>query len=126
MGIGGRLDITRNSKLSGFARYQRLHEERSSPDDQQGRDPTEFSLSNFLVSYFHRFDRVSAHLDGSTDIYDYDDVQTSTGTTNEDDRDRTVLTGTARVGYEIVPDYEAFLRGSTIPAFITTMSMISA
>ena len=51
-------------------------------------------------------------MDGTVDLLDFDDVETSTGTLNEDDRDRTIVEGTVRAGYEIVPEYEAFVRGS--------------
>ncbi len=112
VGIDGRVDVRRNSNASALIRYKELHEERSSPDDQRGSEPTEYSVTNFLVSYFHRFNRLSFDVDGAADLWNFDDVSTSTGSLNEDDRDRTVAKGTFRAGYEIVPEYEAFMRGS--------------
>ena len=113
VGTDGRVDVTRNSNASALIRYQELHEERGSPDDQGGSEPTEYSVTNFLVSYFHRFNRLSFDVDGTVDLWDFDDVSTSTGSSiDQDDRDRTVAKGTFRAGYEIVPEYEAFMRGS--------------
>ncbi len=112
VGVDGRLDIRRNINASALARYSKLHEERSSPDDERGKEPTEFSVTNYLLSYFHRFNRIAFDVDGTADMFDFDDVETLTGVRNEDDRDRTIVEGTVRVGYEIVPEYEAFVRGS--------------
>lgn len=112
VGTDGRVDITRNSNASALVRYSELHEERSSPDDESGREPTEYSVTNFLLSYFHRFNRLSFDIDGTTRLIDFDDVATSTGVINEDDRDRTIVEGSVRAGYEIVPEYEAFIRAT--------------
>ncbi len=112
VGIDGRVDIMRNSNASALVRYSELHEERSSPDEQSGREPTEYSVTNFLLSYFHRFNRLSFDIDGTARIIDFDDVATSTGVINEDDRDRTIVQGAVRAGYEIVPEYEAFIRAT--------------
>jgi len=93
--------------------YEARHENRSSPDDVGGKTPTEFSVLSAGIVGFHNFGRVNLSLEGTFDQFDFDDVATSLGTTiNNDDRDRDEIEGAVRVGYEIIPDYEAFVRGT--------------
>jgi hypothetical protein len=61
----------------------------------------------------HDFGRINASLAGSFDRFSYDDPDAvGGGTVVEHDRDRDVYEGTLRVGYEIVPQYEAFVQSS--------------
>lgn len=125
--IDGRLDITRNSALSGALSVSHEHEERGSPDEVFGREPTEFTVYTAQTGYFHRFNRITTLLEGTYNRLDYRDVAaggittnipsnfvvpTSGGQINNDDRDRDEVDVTGRVGYEIQPGYEAFVRGS--------------
>jgi hypothetical protein len=112
-GAEGRLDITGDASLTGSADYRHLHEERGSPDDVAGVEPTEFDTLLFTAGYGHRFGRFRARLAGVFEGLDFDDVEAiGGGTINNDDRDRIQAEGTARLGYEIVPNYEAFVQGS--------------
>jgi hypothetical protein len=125
--IDGRLDITRNSSFSGALSVSHEHEERGSPDEVFGREPTEFTVYTAQGGYFHRFNRVTTLLEGTYNRLDYRDVAQGPGTQgvrgsfvipsasgqiNNDDRDRDEYDLTARAGYEIQPGYEAFLRGT--------------
>ncbi len=112
VGTDGRVDVTRNSNASASIQYRGLHEKRDSPDDERGLKPTEYSVTNFLASYFHRFNRLSFDVGGTVDLLDFDDVSTSTGILNQDDRDRTTIGGVLRAGYDIAPEYEVFARAS--------------
>lgn len=107
----GRLDITRNNYLFGALEHTQFHEDRGSPDDVAGTVPTEFTISNASVTYFHRFNRLSFTVEGTAREINFDDVPAIGGTINNDDRDRKDFIGTVRVAYEIVPEYEAFFRG---------------
>ena len=77
------------------------------------------------VRYFHQLNRVSFRLDAAAQHYDFDDVSTGIlpGCTpntpisafcraNNDDRDRLQSQVALRTAYEIVPEYEAFVRGT--------------
>ena len=125
--VDGRLDITRNSSLSGALAVSHEHEERGSPDEVFGREPTEFTVYTAQAGYFHRFNRVTALLESTFNRLDYRDVAAGTSTTgvpanfvipttggqvNNDDRDRNEYDLVGRVGYEIQPGYEAFVRGA--------------
>ncbi len=108
----GRLDISRNSALSGALQYAHLHEARTSPDDARGLTPTKYTASSIFISYNKKFDRLSVQIDGWQQKLDYKSVPTSAGILNNDDRDRVENLGTLRFNYVLMPGYQMFLRGS--------------
>ncbi len=113
LGMAGRLDVRRSTNLRARFAYEEGHEERASPDERTGAEPTEFSVLGGGLRGFHNFGRVNLTLDSDLASIDFDDVPTSQGTViDNDDRDRNEYEVALRAGYEIVPDYEAFLRGS--------------
>ena len=113
LGATGRVDVLRSTNVRGRVSYEARHENRSSPDDVNGSQPTEFDVLSAGIVGFHNFGRVNVSLEGTFDQFDFDDVATSLGTIiNNDDRDRDEIEGAVRVGYEIIPDYEAFVRGA--------------
>ena len=113
-GADGRLDITRNTFVSLDASFQNLHEDRGSPDDVRGSEPTEFDRINAELRGSHRFGRFTGTIGGELLRTDFDDTPRAGGLTdiNNDDRDRNRYEGFAQLNYEIVPDYSAFVRGS--------------
>ena len=108
VGGDGRFDITRDSNIVATVDSSILHEDRGSPDDVGGIEPTEFMLTSGSLSFFQKFNRLNFTVDGSQLYYDYDDVATTAAPVNNDDRDRVESNVSLRVGYEIVPEYEAF------------------
>ncbi len=75
-----------------------------------GLEPTEYDLYGGTIGGFQRLGRFLFNLDGAFSRFDYDDVVTSTGViVNNDDRDRIEVDASLRVGYEIVPAYQAFV-----------------
>lgn len=113
LNANGRIDVTRRTQIRLGAGYRREHERRSSPDDVAGVEPTIFDVFSASVEGSQKFNRVTLSLGGSIDQIDYDDVATAGGgTINNDDRDRDVIKGTVRAAYEIVPQYEAYVRGT--------------
>ena len=110
----GRVDVRRSTNVKARVRYQALHEDRGSPDDERGVEPTQFDIFSADVQGFHNFGRVNVTLGGTFDRYDFDDVARPAPLIpiNNDDRDRDEVEGSLRLGYEIVPEYEAFIRGA--------------
>ncbi|MGB1548383.1 MAG: outer membrane beta-barrel protein, partial [Alphaproteobacteria bacterium] len=108
----GRVDIRRDAHFRGGVSYDEKHEDRGSPDDANGVEPSSYNLTQANAALFNRFTRVSIEPSFNFSQYDYDDVRTSAGTIiNNDDRDRDVMKLGVRTGYMIVPDkYEAFVR----------------
>lgn len=112
-----RLDISRDSSLNAALKYSMLHEERDSPDDQGGIEPTEYSLLAADAGFASDFGLLSFGISGGFDRYDYDDaVGLAPGPVffniNNDDRDRDAWEGTLRLGVEVSPNFEVFARGT--------------
>lgn len=108
IGTNGRLDIQRDTSVTAGLDFASLTEERGSPDDANGLEPTEYTQIDAAVGFSNRWNRVSLDADGTVRQYDFDDTPTSTGITNNDDRDRDEYQLKVRGGYEIVPQYEAY------------------
>ncbi|MGE0651349.1 MAG: outer membrane beta-barrel protein [Alphaproteobacteria bacterium] len=112
VGTNGRLTILRDTWLQGQVEHQRRHEDRGSPDDVGGVEPTIYGATLGQLTGFHRLNRLNFTLSGTVERLDYDDVATGGGgNINNDDRDRYEMETSLRVGYEVVPNYEAFVRG---------------
>lgn len=110
VGARGRVDVLRDTHLRAGVNYQALTEERGSPDDARGINPTEYSVLTPSIGAFHRFNRVSLDVDGRLARLDYENTRTSTGIIDNQGRDRKRYEAAFRAGYEIIPQYEAFLR----------------
>lgn len=113
-GLDGRLDILRETFVTGEATYNLRHEDRGDPNSSSSTTkPTEYGETVARLGIFRGVRRVSAKLDGEYKNLNYKNGKTSTGAVvDENDRDRDEYKGTLRLGYEFLPDYEAFIRGS--------------
>jgi hypothetical protein len=120
VGASGRVDIKRSTQLNLRTRYRRAHESRESPDDADAvagmrvaDEPTELDVYSAGASLRHDFGRLNGTLGGTFDRLSFQDPDAiGGGSINEHERDRNVYEGTLRVGYEIQPEYEAFVLGS--------------
>jgi hypothetical protein len=112
VGAAGRLDISSMSHFALGADFKHLHEARDSPDDVGGAEPTEFNDIAATAEFYQEFGRFRARVLGTFDDLNFDDVPGAGGDINNDDRDRYETEGTVRLGYELVPEYEAYAQGS--------------
>ena len=109
----GRVDILEDTFLFVSAGVNRTHEDRTSPDDVQGEEPTQYTIIGGSLGFEHRFNRVWTEFDNTIQHLDFDDVDGGPGVTiNNDDRDRLETTSRLRVGYDLNPDVSAFVQGS--------------
>ncbi len=112
-GFDGRVDIDRSTNVTGGFTFAELHEERSSPDQTSAAEPVVYTRYGPKAAVNKRFNRLSMRLGGDLTYYNFDDVPSRSGAIiNMDDRDRRETQGLLRLGYEIVPQYEAFVRGN--------------
>ena len=108
VGFDTRIDVRRSTNVTAGAAFGAQHEERSSPDDVGGLEPTEIEVTSAQIGAFHSFNRVSFGLNGSARQLDFDDARTAAGAIiNNDDRDRTEYGASMRIGLEINPTSEA-------------------
>lgn len=120
IGTDGRLDITQRANLRAGVSFDRLHEGRGSPDDirRQGVvsppvEPTIFDVGSVFLTYQQSLGRFLLESGGVVDQLDYDNVSRENGeVVINDDRDRAIIAGRLKVGYEFIPGYTAFARGT--------------
>lgn len=110
LAVDGRLDVHEDSSLYGGMAYRQLHEPRTSPNNQDGIHPQEFWVWANNLGYFQSFGRLNLRLDGEADQYTYKELETSTGTISEVDRNRVDTTGSIRLGYDMLTGWEPFVR----------------
>lgn len=110
-GFDGKVDITDSHALFGGAEYERSHEARTSADDVNGIKPTIYSDERAFGGYTGKFDNTSVRLGGTADIMNFDDVASSNGIINNDDRDRNMYELGLRVSQQIVQGFELFGQG---------------
>ena len=108
-GVDGRIDATKAVTIDLGAKHGISTEERGSPDDVGGIAPTDTDTTTLDGGIKYKANRISVELDGEFKRLNFDDVATTTGITNNDDRDRDEFVGTLRLGYEIQEEYEAFV-----------------
>ena len=108
----GRLDITRQDYLAVRGGYYYMHEERTSPNNNFGIEPTTYGLTDAEIEGYSKLNRVSFTADGILNKYEYNNVGTPSGAfIPNKDRSRNEYSGSLRVGYEIQPLLEAFVKG---------------
>lgn len=109
--VGGRLDVLRDSYMDAAFAYNSVHEDRGSPDQIFGKGPTFYDTKDMQWFYTHRFNRAS--LTGGVDAirFDYENLLTSTNNLLlMNTRNHWEYMPSIRLGYEIQPGYEAFVK----------------
>jgi len=112
--IEGRYDVSKPTNLFGGIGYNREHEDRTSPDDVNGIEPTTYHVMRSHAGLYHESGPFTIRAGGTYDALDYDDVDTLiSGNINNDDRDRDLYSLGARIGYRYSPKYESFVQLAT-------------
>jgi hypothetical protein len=115
VGTDGRLDITRDSNFYGGASYTRSHEALGSPNSPAGAfQITQYNQYSGNVGYYQQLNRIRVRLDGRLDKYDFinNGLGVAQGVIPNSDRNRLELRESLRVGYEFIPGYEIWTRGT--------------
>lgn len=87
------------------------HEDRGSWEDSFGDEPTPYQHSQAAVYTNYKASRIGLDAKLAYDRYAFSNVGTSLGTViDNSDRDRHMFSGELKGSYEIVPNYDAFLR----------------
>ena len=109
--LEGRLDILRDSHLDTGFNYNSVHEDRGSPDQVAGRGPTFYDSKAIDAFYTHKLNRVSVKAGLDAIRYDYQNVETSLNTVLAmKARSHWEYMPSVRLGYEIQPEYEAYVK----------------
>jgi hypothetical protein len=110
--VAGRLDITRNNRLTASASAGRSHEARDDPEDPAAdttEEPVEYWVYTGSLGFEQDFNRLNFGLLGTFDRNDYEEQGEDS---DEDVRDANIYGARLRTGYFISPRINAFLQGS--------------
>lgn len=110
-GANGKLDIQRGIALSGNADYRNTHELRSSPDDANGFEPTEYGIFSLGAKLNHDKGLIDFEIAQTFNSYEYDNNRNISGIIDNSIRDRNVYSTSVKAAYEVIPNYKAFIRG---------------
>ena len=108
----GRYDPAPTSNVFGGLLFRQDVEDRESPDDVFGTAPTKYYESRAYLGYFRQFDRVAMRVGATIDDLNFNDVNSTSGTINNDDRDHTSYTGGIHLGYGIRAGLETYLQAA--------------
>lgn len=112
--MDGRYDFSSDTQANTYNQLYARHEDRGSPDDAGGIEPTPIRGFINRTSVKHQVGRYTALGEVGVDRRLFEAVQTSLGTTvPNQDRDRWELQAKARGSYEMFPGYAAVAELST-------------
>ena len=105
----GRIDIQRDSYVYGSLGYEQLHEQRTSVNDVGGFDPNEYNRLHAVLGVNHTGGRMRYDLSQAIENLSFDNNRNALGVVDNSLRDRDRYTTTAKISYEIKPNYSAFV-----------------
>ena len=111
LAVGGQYDINPTANIFGNVSHTQTHEDRGSPDNIQGQEPTVLKILEAEVGVAKQFGKVTAKASLNQEQLDFN---TPTGAPySYDDRNRTVDVFSARIGYAVSPTLEPFIQAET-------------
>ena len=107
----GRYDINKDTNFFGGLAFSKEHEDRGSPDDQFGDEPTTYTSAQAHAGASKKWGQLSLRLGGTYEALNFDDVGLLQGLDlNNDDRDRDLFGFGARLSYKLSPRLQPFLQ----------------
>ena len=110
LNANGRYNLGAQSHLFGGFALSQKHEERGSPEDVDGREPTVYFSSGLHLGTEFTSHNLSLRFGGTLQDLDFDDVPTFTTTINNDDRDRSLYGLGLRASYKLNSRHSPFLQ----------------
>jgi hypothetical protein len=107
--LNGHLDIVQDSYISGGFLMQGKHEDRSSPDEVNGSEPTKYLISDANLEFYRKVSRILLKVNASARQFDYSTTEAPGGEIDNGNRDRYEYEAKTRVAYEFKPGYQAFV-----------------
>lgn len=109
----GNAYVTATAKFFGGVGFGRSHDDRTSPDDVFGIEPTRFDEGNAHLGFTRRWPKASLRFGGTFQTLRYEDVLDQDGNRiNNQDRNRDVVGMGLRVGYALLPKADVFVQGT--------------
>lgn len=110
--VNGRYDIMNQTWLSARGGYQRLTEQRSSPNAVNGADPTTFGLAKGGLTFYRGAGQLKLNADYDLKRFDYDATPSSAGPIDQSTRDRDEHVMGATLGYDWSGNLRPYIRGT--------------
>ncbi len=111
-GVGTKVRLSKNFLLIGGGEYEWDHENRTSPDDANGSEPTRYergyAYAAALISSGAFYTRIGATVEN----YEFSATPFSAGSINNADRDRIQIETGARAGVEVSKGLSVFVQGA--------------
>lgn len=104
----GRYDLAYETHVNAKLTHEHLHEDRGSPNDVNGDEPTTYNRETADVGFYRGLGRIKLTLGGQYQDYSFDNTESGGITIDNSTRDRTQYRASTRLGYEFMPNYEIF------------------
>ncbi len=112
LNMAGRFDLANRTYIDYGADYQRLSEERGSPDsDGAALEPTTLNYAHFFGGFLRKQGKFDLRSQYAFRRFDYDPVETGLGEVNLNFRNKNVNELTTELGYEVMRFWRPFVRG---------------
>lgn len=105
----GVYDVNDATQAFAGALYGRWHEDRASPDNENGLSPTQYDEVRGYGGVSHQFGDLSVKVGGTWQQLIFDDTPTASGIILNGDRDRTHVTAGIRTSYHLNDVFEPYL-----------------
>lgn len=105
-----RVDVLTATYLNALFSHERLHEDRGSPNDVRGNEPTVVNRSTASVGFVRELGRLKLYTDAAAEKWRFHENFASGGVIRNDDRDHMQQYYGAKLAYELKPGYDAFVR----------------
>ena len=110
LNLNARIDVKTGKYFTLQAISALLHEDRSSPEDVDGIQPTKFDNNSLGVGYHHRFNRLTAAMTLNRMDFTFDNNYNQDGELIDNtDRDRSRESYNLRLDYLVMPQRSVFL-----------------
>tara|TARA_R110000824_G_scaffold85425_3_gene212289 strand:+ start:4703 stop:7162 length:2460 start_codon:yes stop_codon:yes gene_type:complete len=112
IGLNSRARLSSGLTLVGGGDYRWDHENRSSPEDVNGLNPTEYQRGYGFAGMLWNKGDLSARIAGTVTDLNFSDIASSFGTINNDDRDRVHYELGGRFGHKLSSDTDIFVQAA--------------
>ncbi|MBM3581399.1 MAG: hypothetical protein FJX37_05465 [Alphaproteobacteria bacterium] len=109
-----RMSLSAATQIFGGAWAGRDHEERESPNEVFGREPTRYFDLRGYGGVRHRMENLTLTAGGRVERLDFRDTSAAGGAINNDDRDRNILGGGVQASYALMDGFEPFIQAGLI------------
>lgn len=107
----GRYDLGEQTNAFAGVLYARDHEERSSPDDVAGFEPTRYTELRAYGGAAHDVGDLGLRAGATVKRLNFDDTASNLGLIDNDDRDRNEYTPGVRISYRLQPELVGYVKG---------------